>query len=250
MNDIQKKGAQAQKQIQLIQSQASQAQTPEQKRKAAEKAQREKEKAASETAKKEAAELFKPVHVQKVPFGVDPKTVVCTFYKQGNCEKGKKCKFSHDLSVERKGEKKDLYQDTREVEEEAKKKDDMTDWDEGTISLPPCPPSPLSLSLSRTHESSPSHEYFYVKAKERQAHRLMFALCHLQQNSAKSFSQNTGTPKPRRTKYANTSSRPLKKENTAGSGPAPTAAINACTSTPSPPDSPSRQKNNEQPRKP
>ncbi|KAL9072887.1 MAG: hypothetical protein Q9161_003258 [Pseudevernia consocians] len=125
-----KKGAQAQKQIQQIQTQAAQAKTPDQKRKEAEKAQREKDKAASEQAKRETAELFKPVQVQKVPFGVDPKTVLCTFYKQGNCEKGKKCKFSHDLSVERKGEKKNLYQDTREGEDEAKKKDDMAEWDE------------------------------------------------------------------------------------------------------------------------
>jgi len=67
-----------------------------------------------------------------VAFGVDPKTVVCIFYKQGNCDKGRKCKFSHDLAVERKGEKKNLYQDTREgEEEEEKKKDDMVDWDEG-----------------------------------------------------------------------------------------------------------------------
>ena len=144
----QKKGAQAQKQIQAIQTQAAQAKTPDQKRKEAEKAQREKEKAASEQAKRETAELFKPVQVQKVPFGVDPKTVLCTFYKQGNCEKGKKCKFSHDLSVERKGEKKNLYQDTREGEEEAKKKDDMAEWDEGEsqrlrtlAKIPPSSPS-------------------------------------------------------------------------------------------------------------
>jgi len=65
-----------------------------------------------------------------VPFGVDPKTVVCQFYKQGNCEKGKKCKFSHDLSVERKVEKINLYQDTREAEEDRKKEDGMEDWDE------------------------------------------------------------------------------------------------------------------------
>lgn len=64
---------------------------------------------------------------------MDPKTVLCLFYKQGNCEKGRKCKFSHDLAVERKGEKKDLYQDTREGEEEAKQKDDMVDWDEGSF---------------------------------------------------------------------------------------------------------------------
>lgn len=135
--NLQKKGAQAQKYVAQVQQQAAQAQTPEQKRKAAEKAQREKEKAASEAAKRETAELFKPVQVQKVPFGVDPKTVVCIFYKQGNCEKGKKCKFSHDLAVERRGEKRNLYQDTREGqkegEDEEKKKDDMADWDEGAF---------------------------------------------------------------------------------------------------------------------
>ncbi|MCJ1446969.1 MAG: hypothetical protein MMC23_007477 [Stictis urceolatum] len=124
-----KKGAQAQKQVALIKQQASQAKTPEQKKKEAEKEQREKEKAAAEQARRDMAELFKPVQVQKVPFGVDPKTVVCQFYKKGNCEKGKKCKFSHDLAVERKGEKRDLYSDSRDKDEE-KEKDDMVDWDE------------------------------------------------------------------------------------------------------------------------
>ena len=127
----QKKGGQAKKEIEKLKSAAAQAKTPDQKRKEAEKLQREKEKAADEKAKRETADLFKPVQVQKVPFGVDPKTVLCIFYKQGNCDKGRKCKFSHDLAVERKGEKKNLYQDTREGEEEDKKKDDMVDWDEG-----------------------------------------------------------------------------------------------------------------------
>ena len=152
----QKKGAQAQKQIQQIQSQAAQAKTPEQKRKEAEKAQREKDKAASEQVKRENAELFKPVQVQKVPFGVDPKTVVCIFYKQGNCEKGKKCKFSHDLSVERKGEKKNLYQDTREGEDEAKKKDDMAEWDEGESRHPQVIETPPPAFLTNPH--SPPRE--------------------------------------------------------------------------------------------
>ncbi|EON61317.1 hypothetical protein W97_00530 [Coniosporium apollinis CBS 100218] len=127
-----KKGGAAQKQIKQIQQAAASAKTPEQKKKEAEKEQREKEKAAAEQARKETADLFKPIQVQKVPFGVDPKTVVCQFYKKGNCEKGKRCKFSHDLSVERKGEKKSLYTDTREEDEEdeEKKKDDMADWDE------------------------------------------------------------------------------------------------------------------------
>lgn len=76
------------------------------------------------------------MQVQKVPFGVDPKTVLCQFYKQGNCEKGRKCKFSHDLAVERKAQKKNLYEDVREGEDEAKKKDDMADWDEGASQYP------------------------------------------------------------------------------------------------------------------
>jgi len=125
-----KKGAQTQKQIAQMQQSAKAGGTPEEKKKAAEKAQREREKAASEAAKKEAAELFKPVQVQKVPFGVDPKTVLCQFYKKGHCEKGRKCKFSHDLNIERKTTKKDLYQDTREEEEAKKKQETNEDWDE------------------------------------------------------------------------------------------------------------------------
>lgn len=123
-----KKGAVAQRQIKQIQQAAASSKSAEEKKKEAARIQREKEKAAAELAKKEAAELFKPVQVQKVPFGVDPKTVVCVFFKKGTCEKGKKCKFSHDLSVERKTDKRSLYQDTREKEEE--KEETMDDWDE------------------------------------------------------------------------------------------------------------------------
>ena len=95
---------------------------------------RAKAKAEEEKRKKEEAELFKPVQVaQKVPFGVgayelclcvwsvqltrlrsDPKMVLCAYYKAGHCDKGNKCKFSHDINVGRKVEKKDLYSDTRE----------------------------------------------------------------------------------------------------------------------------------------
>ena len=82
-----KKGGAAQKEIKRIQQGVAAAGSPEQKRKEAEKAQKEKEKAAAEQAKREAAELFKPVQVQKVPFGVDPKTVLCQFYKKGACDK-------------------------------------------------------------------------------------------------------------------------------------------------------------------
>ncbi|KAG6841483.1 hypothetical protein C0991_010671 [Blastosporella zonata] len=80
-----------------------------------EKALREKAKAEEEKRMKEEAALLKPVLTQqKVPFGVDPKTVLCVYYKAGHCEKGNKCKFSHDLNVGRKVEKKNLYEDSRE----------------------------------------------------------------------------------------------------------------------------------------
>jgi hypothetical protein len=126
-----KKGAQAQKQIEQMTRNLKAGGNPEEKKKAAEKAQREKEKRAAEEAKRETDLLLnKPAQVQKVPFGVDPKTVVCIFYKKGNCEKGKKCKFAHDLSIERKTEKKNLYTDKREDEDENKKKETSADWDE------------------------------------------------------------------------------------------------------------------------
>ncbi|KAF2202741.1 hypothetical protein GQ43DRAFT_439477 [Delitschia confertaspora ATCC 74209] len=129
-----KKGGAAQKHIKQLQQAQAAAKNPEQKKKEAEKQQREREKAAAEAAKREVAELFKPVQVQKVPFGVDPKTVLCQFYKKGHCDKGRKCKFSHDLAIERKSEKRSLYTDSRdkdkEEEEEEKKKDGMEDWDE------------------------------------------------------------------------------------------------------------------------
>src|SRR4051812_10122636 len=52
--------------------------------------------------KEELAQLFKPVEAkQKVQAGVDPKSVLCAFFKAGQCTKGDKCKFSHDVNVER-----------------------------------------------------------------------------------------------------------------------------------------------------
>ncbi|EFE41849.1 hypothetical protein TRV_03417 [Trichophyton verrucosum HKI 0517] len=126
---VKKKGSTARKQIAQLEAQAASNKSADAKRKAMEKEKREKEKAAAEQAKREVAELFKPVQVQKVPFGVDPKTVLCVFFKKGNCEKGRKCKFSHDLAVERKAEKKNIYQDTRD-EQDPKKADTMDNWDE------------------------------------------------------------------------------------------------------------------------
>lgn len=83
----------------------------------------EKEKKLKE--QKELAMLFKPVQTQKIEKGADPKSIVCAFFKQGQCGKGDKCKFSHDLSIERKAEKRSLYVDMRDDEE-----DTMENWDE------------------------------------------------------------------------------------------------------------------------
>jgi hypothetical protein len=38
-------------------------------------------------------------------------------YQAGHCEKGKRCKFSHDLNVNRKAEKIDMYSDARKDKE-------------------------------------------------------------------------------------------------------------------------------------
>ncbi|GMN51189.1 hypothetical protein TIFTF001_020347 [Ficus carica] len=73
---------------------------------------------------KELNELFKvAVSQPKVPVGVDPKSILCEFFKVGQCTKGFKCKFSHDLNVQRKGEKIDIYSDKRDEET-------MEDWDQ------------------------------------------------------------------------------------------------------------------------
>ncbi|XP_057981861.1 zinc finger CCCH domain-containing protein 11 [Malania oleifera] len=91
--------------------------------KAAAKKKKEEEKARE----KELSDLFKiAVSQPKVPVGVDPKSILCEFYKVGQCAKGFKCKFSHDLNVQRKGEKIDLYSDKRDEET-------MEDWDQATL---------------------------------------------------------------------------------------------------------------------
>lgn len=77
---------------------------------------------------KELNELFKvAVSQPKVPVGVDPKSILCEYFKVGQCAKGFKCKFSHDLNVQRKGEKIDIYSDTRD---QGKEEETMDDWDQ------------------------------------------------------------------------------------------------------------------------
>lgn len=89
------------------------------------------EKKAAEQAKLDALKLIQTsVAIQKVPFGVDPKSILCQYFKLGVCTKGSKCKFSHDLNVARKAVKKDLYTDDKDTEKEQKMNDTMDDWDE------------------------------------------------------------------------------------------------------------------------
>lgn len=52
--------------------------------------------------------------------------MVCAFFKAGQCGKGDKCKFSHDLSVERKVEKRSIYVDMRDADEN----DTMDNWND------------------------------------------------------------------------------------------------------------------------
>ena len=86
----------------------------------------EKEKKLKEA--KEMAAIFRPVQTQKIDPGTDPKSVVCVFFKQGQCTKGDRCKFSHDLAVERKQEKRSLYHDGRDTED--KDGDTMENWND------------------------------------------------------------------------------------------------------------------------
>ncbi|KAL3855344.1 hypothetical protein ACJMK2_014560 [Sinanodonta woodiana] len=89
----------------------------------------DKDKTKKKKEQEELNSLFKPV-TQTVSKGVDPKSVVCAFFKQGQCSKGAKCKFSHDLNLTRKGEKKNIYEDVRDDENE---EDDIKNWDEAKL---------------------------------------------------------------------------------------------------------------------
>ncbi|KTW27529.1 uncharacterized protein T551_03028 [Pneumocystis jirovecii RU7] len=130
------KSSKVQAQIRQIESQAAQiGKNKATKEKEAQKKEQAERKLAEESKKIELAELFKQP-AQKVPFGVDPKSILCQYYKQGFCDKGKKCKFSHNLDVEKKSEKKDIYTDSRQIplnldNSYADRKDDTIDmWDD------------------------------------------------------------------------------------------------------------------------
>ncbi|XP_054287006.1 zinc finger CCCH domain-containing protein 15 homolog [Macrosteles quadrilineatus] len=117
-----KKGAKQQRFIQQVEKQVKSGGVPARKLD-----EPKKDKDAKLKEQKEMSLLFRPV--QKVEKGADPKSVICAFYKQGQCTKGSKCKFSHDLTVERKAEKRSMYVDMREDEDG----DTMENWDEAKL---------------------------------------------------------------------------------------------------------------------
>jgi hypothetical protein len=53
------------------------------------------------------------------------------YFKQGKCERGDKCKFSHDLAIERKTAKKDMFTDARAGDE--KNEEGMEGWDDAKL---------------------------------------------------------------------------------------------------------------------
>lgn len=119
-----KKGAKGQKFVQQVSQQVMHGGGKSSKELLKQEEEKAKKKEAAAKAKDELNVLFKPV--QTVGKGVDPKSVVCLFFKQGQCTKGAKCKFSHDLTVARKTEKRDIFADERAE----KDKENSEDWDE------------------------------------------------------------------------------------------------------------------------
>ncbi|KAH9813668.1 mRNA export protein 33 [Melampsora americana] len=131
-----KKGGKGQAAIALAKQQASQVgKSKEVLAKEKARMDKEREKEQERKRKEELQELFKPIQVvQKVPFGTDPKTVLCQNFKAGHCEKGNKCKFSHDVDIGRKTTKKDLYTDGRDTNRDLNKETDTMDtWDDAKL---------------------------------------------------------------------------------------------------------------------
>ncbi|KFM26793.1 Zinc finger CCCH domain-containing protein 21 [Auxenochlorella protothecoides] len=100
-----------QKYVQQIQA----SQQPSHKQQRLEEPSRKDKKKAEMERQKELDELFMlTIKQPKLGEGVDPKTVLCEFHRHGKCTKGFKCKFSHDLNIERKTAKADVYSDNRD----------------------------------------------------------------------------------------------------------------------------------------
>lgn len=126
------KSAKVQKQIaEINRGQERAGKSPADLAKERERLERQKEKELQLKRKQEEAKLLRGSGLQqpKLAFGQDPKTVLCVFFKEGVCEKGSKCKYSHDRNVERKTAKANIYEDAREKKDD-KATDTMDTWDE------------------------------------------------------------------------------------------------------------------------
>ncbi|GAA5861211.1 hypothetical protein JCM8547_008520 [Rhodosporidiobolus lusitaniae] len=127
------KSAKVQQNVKLLQQQAAEkGNNKEMKEKQKEKERIAEKKRLEQAKKDQLAELFNPLDIvqPKVPFGVDPKTVLCAFHKAGRCQKGNKCKYSHDLNQDRKQAKASVYADQRDEKKEGQEDDDMANWSE------------------------------------------------------------------------------------------------------------------------
>jgi hypothetical protein len=137
-----KKGAKGQKAVEAVQKSRDagvmrskmQSQTPEEKMKEDMK----KAKAAAAAAAEE-FKLLQRASIKQKPLepGVDPKSVVCEFFRAGCCDKGARCKYAHDLTVTKKSAKLDIYSDRREGAdgntEDDKNKDGIEGWDQAKL---------------------------------------------------------------------------------------------------------------------
>jgi len=121
-----KKGGKAQKYIANVEKQVKGGGNPELRKIEEEREKAKKAKLDAEKREAEMKSLFKAVPTQKVESGVDPKSILCAFFKQNLCKKGDRCKFSHDPEVERKAVKRNVYE--QEEEEE-----NMDEWDEAKL---------------------------------------------------------------------------------------------------------------------
>lgn len=122
-----KKGGKAQKFIAQVEKQVKSGGNPDFLKQQRQREEDKKKKEEERQKEEEMKNLFKPVAVQKVESGVDPKSMFCQFFKQGLCKKGDKCKFSHDPDVERKAVKRNVYEEVKDDEE------NMEDWDEDKL---------------------------------------------------------------------------------------------------------------------
>lgn len=135
----------------------SQAQVAAEKASAAKRA----AKASQQALEREMAQMFKTVQ-KPAKQGMDPKSVLCEYFKQGLCLRGDKCKFSHDASQVRKVAKLDstycrcafpFVSDARDVQQYIRTHDGST----RKISVRTAPTLSVNTSWMRSRPASTAH---------------------------------------------------------------------------------------------